>query len=117
MTRIVSSNKGDVEIDSQQQQEEPYSIARGREKQVHKAPQRYGFEDMVSFALVTSSGDPFTFKEATNRKDNDKWIVAMLEEMESLQKNKTWESSSMLTKLVPTDKFKSYLDLVDVCSL
>ena len=91
MTRIVSSNKGDVEIDSQQQQEEPYSIARGREKQVHKAPQRYGFEDMVSFALVTSGGDPFTFKEATNRKDNDKWILAMLEEMESLQKNKTWE--------------------------
>ena len=44
---------------------------------------------MVSFALVTSGGDPFTFKEATNRKDNDKWIVAMLEEMESLQKNKT----------------------------
>ena len=32
------SDKGDVEIDSQQQQEEPYSIARGREKQVHKAP-------------------------------------------------------------------------------
>ena len=46
---------------------------------------------MVSFALVTSDGDPFSFKEATNRKDNDKWLVAMLEEMESLQKNKTWE--------------------------
>lgn len=46
---------------------------------------------MVSFALVTNGGDPFTFKEATNRKDNDKWLVAMLEEMESLQKNKTWE--------------------------
>ena len=86
-----SSDKGDVEIDPQQQQEEPYSIVRGRDKRVHKAPQRYGFEDMVSFALVTSGGDPFTFKEATNRKDNDKWIVVMLEEMESLQKNKTWE--------------------------
>ena len=46
---------------------------------------------MVSFALVTSGGDPFTFKKATNRKDNDKWLVAMLEEMKSLQKNKTWE--------------------------
>ena len=39
----------------------------------------------------TSGGDPFTFKEAINRKDNDKWLVATLEEMESLQKNKTWE--------------------------
>ena len=46
---------------------------------------------MVSFALVTNGGDPFTFKEATDRKDNDKWLVAILKEMESLQKNKTWE--------------------------
>ena len=75
MTRIVSSNKGDVEIDSQQQQEEPYSIARGREKQVHKAPQRYGFEDMVSFAFITSSGDPLPYRD--------------VEEMWLLQKNKT----------------------------
>ena len=50
---------------------------------------------MVSFALVTSSGDPFTFKEAINRKDNDKWLVAMLEEMESQQKNKIWELAKL----------------------
>ena len=62
-----------------------------REKRVHKAPLRYGFEDMVSFALITSGGEPFTFNEATNRKDNDKLLVAMLEEMKSLQKNRTWE--------------------------
>ena len=46
---------------------------------------------MVSFALIISGGDPLTFKGVTHRKDNDKWLVAMLEEMESLQKNKTWE--------------------------
>ena len=46
---------------------------------------------MVCFDLVTNDGDPFSFEEATKRKDNDKWLVAMLEEMESLQKNKTWE--------------------------
>ena len=62
-----------------------------REKRVHKAPLRYGFEDMVSFAPITSGGEPFTFNEATNRKDNDKLLVAMLEEMKSLQKNRTWE--------------------------
>ena len=53
---------------------------------VHKAPQRFGFKDMVSFALITSSGDPSSYKD--------------VEEMGSLQKNKTWESS-MLTKSVP----------------
>ena len=59
------------------------------ERNGFKAPQRYGFENMFSFALVTSGGDPFTFKEATNRKDNDKWLAVMSEEMGSLQKNKT----------------------------
>ena len=73
------SDKGnDNDIDPQQQQEEPYSIAKGREKQVHKAPHRYGIEDMVSFALITNSGDPLSYRN--------------VEEMGSLQKNKTWES-------------------------
>ena len=74
----LPSDKDNDEDDSQeQQQEKPYSIARGREKQVHKAPQRYGFEDMVSFALVTSNGDPLSYREATNKKHSDKWLVAM----------------------------------------
>ena len=55
---------------------------------------------MVSFALVTSSGDPLSYKDATNKKSSDKWLVPMLEEMESLQKNKNWES----TKLPKKDK-------------
>ena len=128
----------------------PYSITKGREKQVHKAPPRYGFEDIVSFALITSNGDPSSYKD--------------VEEMGSLQKNKSWESvklpkrkraigckcvyrkkealsenegkkfkaqlvakdysqkeeentPDMLTKSFPTDKFKSYLDLIGVCSM
>ena len=92
-----------AQIDPQQQQEESYSIAKGREKWVHKAPQRYIFEDMVIFTFITSSGDPLSYKD--------------VEEMGSLQKNRTWESSIMLTNPVLTDMFKSYLELVDVCSL
>ena len=97
------SDKGDAEIKSQQQQEESYSIAKGREKRVHKASQRYDFEDMVSFAFITSSGDPLPYR--------------YVEEMGSLHKKKIWEASDMLTKSVPTDKFKHYLDLIGVCSL
>ena len=55
----------------------PYSIAKGREKRVHTSPRRYDFEDMVSFALITSNGDPSFYKD--------------VEEMGSLQKNKSWE--------------------------
>ena len=145
-----SDKDDDNDIDPQQQQEKPYSITKGREKRVHKAPQRYGFEDMVSFALITSSGDPSSYRD--------------VKEMGSLQKNKTWESVKLskgkraigckwvyhkkealseiesdrfkaelvakdysqreeenaldkLTKLVPIDKFKSYLDLIGVCNL
>ena len=32
-----------------------------------------------------------SYKDATNSTDNDKWLVAMSEEMESLHKNRTWE--------------------------
>lgn len=41
-----------------QYREECYSLARGREKQDRKALKRYGFGDMVSFALTASNGNP-----------------------------------------------------------
>ena len=56
-------NDNDIDPQQHQQQQEPYSIAKGREKRVHKAPQRYGFEDMVSFALRTSNGDPLSYRD------------------------------------------------------
>ena len=70
------NDKGDAEIDPQRQQEKSYSIPKGREKRVHKAPQRYGFEDMVSFALITSSRDPSSYKD--------------VEEIGSLKRIKSW---------------------------
>uniref|UniRef100_A0A2N9J6E7 Uncharacterized protein n=1 Tax=Fagus sylvatica TaxID=28930 RepID=A0A2N9J6E7_FAGSY len=103
------------------------------------------------------SGVPLSYKDATNKKYSDKWLVAMSKEIESLQKNINWESgklpkkkkaigykwvyrkktalseekcdisflkihinenaSNMLTKPVPTDKFKHCLDLIGVRSL
>ena len=53
-----------------------------------KHHKRYGFKDMVSFALVTSSEDTLSYKDATNKKYIYIWLVAMLEEMKSLKKNK-----------------------------
>ena len=145
------SDKGDNnDIDPQQKKEELYLIVKGKEKLVHKASQRYGYEYIVSFALITNNGDPSSYR--------------YVEEMGSLQKNKTQESVKlskgkktngckwvynkkealsenecekfkarlvtmdcsqkveenaldMLTKPVPTNKFKNYLDLVGVYSL
>lgn len=44
---------------------------------------------MVAFALITDSGDPTSYQDAIQSEDNDKWAIAMAEEMESLQKNQT----------------------------
>ena len=55
---------------------------------------RYGFEELAklaSFVLFTSIGDLSTFQEAMNSQEKDKWIGAMVEEIESLQKNQAWQ--------------------------
>ena len=40
---------------------QPYSIVIGRDKCTIKPPTRYGSKDLVSYALITSSGDPPNF--------------------------------------------------------
>jgi hypothetical protein len=75
--------------------QEQDSIRSDRPKRNKRPLVKYGFEDLVSFALLTSSDDPSTFQEAIESSKNDKWMEAMAEENKSLSKNKTWE----LTKL------------------
>ena len=55
----------------------------------------YGFEDLASYCLIISSRDPSIFQKAIDSSKRDKWKEAMVEEMESLNKNKTWELSKL----------------------
>ena len=50
---------------------------------------------MASFALLISSGDPLTFQEAMLNEEKDRWMGAMVEEMESLHENQTWELAQL----------------------
>ncbi|KAE8721509.1 hypothetical protein F3Y22_tig00015910pilonHSYRG00102 [Hibiscus syriacus] len=69
-----------------------YSLARDRVRRTNiKPPNILGFEDLVSFAIIVSSDDPITFHDAVTSQENDKWMTAMVEEMESLNHNRTWE--------------------------
>lgn len=56
---------------------------------------------MVSFVLTASSeideSEPSSLKEPMDSADKQKWMTAMNEEVNSLEKNSTW-------KLVPTPK-------------
>src|ERR1044072_1649961 len=41
-----------------------YNLVRDRVPRKVQPPVRYGFEELVAYALLTSSGDPSTFREA-----------------------------------------------------
>ncbi|KAK4409354.1 Retrovirus-related Pol polyprotein from transposon TNT 1-94 [Sesamum angolense] len=56
---------------------------------------RLGYEDMVSFALLISGDEPTTFHVAITSQEKE-WMGAMVEEMESLQKNHTCELVQLL---------------------
>jgi hypothetical protein len=71
--------------------EQHHSITTDKPRRTIRPPIRYGFEDMISYALVINSGDLTTFQETVNSQENSKWMGAMAEEMESLHKNQTWD--------------------------
>ncbi|KAE8653948.1 hypothetical protein F3Y22_tig00117056pilonHSYRG00559 [Hibiscus syriacus] len=94
--KIVIS--GDVVFDEQsmlQQKKDTtvdYSLTIDKVRRTNiKPPSRLSFEDLVSFALTVSRNDPVTFHDAVTSQENDKWMAAMVKEMESLNHNRTWE--------------------------
>ncbi|KAE8658345.1 hypothetical protein F3Y22_tig00116971pilonHSYRG00233 [Hibiscus syriacus] len=69
-----------------------YSLARDKVRWTNiKPPNKLGFEDLVYFALTVSSDDSITFHDSITSQENDKWMAAMVKEMESLNHNRTWE--------------------------
>lgn len=54
-----------------------------RPKHIIKLLERYGYEDMLSFALDICSDDPSTFREAISNQEKEKWMEAMMEKLES----------------------------------
>jgi hypothetical protein len=58
----------------------------------------YGFEDLVFYALITSSEDPTTFHDVLHNQDKSKWMGFMKEEIMSLHKNRTWKLIELLER-------------------
>jgi hypothetical protein len=74
----------------------PQSLAEGRARRQIVRPQRLIQECNVAFALavaeeVDNVQEPLNYSEAILSTDSEKWMSAMHEEMESLDKNDTWE--------------------------
>ena len=68
-----------------QENEQPQLRRSNRE---HKPSTRY---PSLEYLLLTDGGEPESFQEAQTHKDRGSWMKAMQEEMESLQKNNTYE--------------------------
>ena len=70
-----------------------YQLARDRVRRPTRAPDRFGYANLIAFALVSADEiafeEPGSYYEAIKGKDCDKWLVDMQEEMDSLQRNKT----------------------------
>ncbi|KAH9781301.1 hypothetical protein KPL71_008412 [Citrus sinensis] len=76
-------------------QHQEYQLIRDREKRKVKAPLRYGYADLIAYALTAShqidDDEPKNYKEAIQGPYKDEWKKAMDEEIYSLKKNNTWE--------------------------
>ena len=68
----------------------PVGVALHKPQQTIRRSFRYGIGEAICYALITANGDPENYAEAMESEDHDSWIQAMIEEMESLEKNQTW---------------------------
>ncbi|KAL1536502.1 hypothetical protein AAHA92_29144 [Salvia divinorum] len=72
-----------------------YQLARDRVRRTNiRPPAKYVDSEMLYFALCVAEqvvfSEPETYQAAINGPENDRWLQAMIEEIESLIKNKTW---------------------------
>ena len=79
---------------SQNHLKQPKTTTPKKSQRQIKAPERYVF-DIVSYALHVAeeidSFEPTTYQEAISCFEVEEWTIAMNKEMESLQKNQTWD--------------------------
>jgi hypothetical protein len=84
-----------------------YSIAQDRPRRNIVLPHRYRDTDsMAHYALIAAQEtnvafEPSSYSEAISCDNSSKWLVAMNDEFESLQKNSTWKLVELLAGKKP----------------
>ena len=86
---------GDTSSEYPRPHTEDYHLAKDREKRVIRPPKRFGYADLIAYALATSRDideeEPMSYKEAIQSSYKTDWQQTMDEEMSSLYKSNTWE--------------------------
>lgn len=72
-----------------------YCLARDRERRTIRPPSKFEDADFLAYALASAEDleteEPKSYKEAMESRDRELWIGASDEEMDSLEKNHTWD--------------------------
>uniref|UniRef100_A0A803Q6S7 CCHC-type domain-containing protein n=1 Tax=Cannabis sativa TaxID=3483 RepID=A0A803Q6S7_CANSA len=94
---IPTTEPGYEESQEEMSDHEPeasdYMLVRDRKRRAVKPPDRFGYADVVHFALSIDGiegEEPCSYEEAMQSDDKKEWDNAMDQEMDSLKKNKTW---------------------------
>lgn len=70
-------------------------MARDRERRTIRPPSKFEDVDFLAYALASAENleveEPRSYKEAMESKDSELWGGASDEEMNSLEKNHTWD--------------------------
>ena len=97
-THEEESENSEDDLDEELNQPEDlrnYVLARDRERRTIRPPSKFEDADYLAYALASAEDieieEPKSYKEAMNSKDWKKWNTASDEEMESLEKNHTWD--------------------------
>lgn len=76
-------------------QSQDYQLVRDRQKGQIRAPKRYGFANLIAFALHSTKKinveEPKSFNETINCQNGKEYNKAINDEINSLYKNYTWE--------------------------
>jgi hypothetical protein len=95
----TTEEEHDPEPHVEPQEASPQEVRRSTRER--RQPDRYGYSPErfnysmlnvnCAYALLTDVDEPRTVKEAINMPDSNSWLLAMKDEMKSLEKNETWD--------------------------
>ena len=87
----IEGEEFDSTEEAESEEEEPHTPVLRRSSWEIRQPERYSPPDFCShFALSIIDDDPINVKEVVDSEDSDLWKKAMDEEMDSLDKNESW---------------------------
>ena len=91
----TSQNESDKEVEvlAQEPPQQHESIALRRPERSRRKPG--WLEDMATYTSLVDDEIPTTYSEAAQSSEEEEWRKAMVEEMQSLEKNQTWRLISL----------------------